>query len=161
MPIMRDRRTWIPVYLLIVWALYQRFKLPKAAWILVAGILAVAVANTLAAELIKPLVKRERPCKVELEARTLVNCGNGYSFPSAHATNHFAISVFLMLIFGRRPKWLGAVLLGWATLVAYAQVYVGVHYPSDVLAGAVLGTLIGGLFAVGVKIFLEKKYGQL
>ncbi|MEY2901476.1 MAG: hypothetical protein RLY89_582, partial [Bacteroidota bacterium] len=77
----------------------------------------------------------------------LPNCGSGYSFTSSHATNHFAFAVFIFITMGQvLGKWKWAFLF-WAGSVAYAQVYVGVHYPIDVLVGGLLGTLIGFISA--------------
>ncbi len=93
-------------------------------------------------------MQRPRPCQNEAlkeEVRLLVPCGSGYSFTSNHATNHFALAVFFagtLGVFFKRWRWL---LFLWAALVAYAQVYVGVHYPLDVAAGALLGMTIGSL----------------
>jgi undecaprenyl-diphosphatase len=81
-----------------------------------------------------------------------VGCGRAFSFPSAHAANHFGISFYLMPFFasfGTLPKIL---LFVWAAIVAYAQVYVGVHYPVDVLTGAFLGASIG----FGISILFKK-----
>jgi undecaprenyl-diphosphatase len=75
-----------------------------------------------------------------------IDCGTGYSFPSSHASDHFAITVFLIIVFYRRYKWILPVGLLWAATISFAQVYVGVHYPFDVTAGAIYGTLVGWLF---------------
>ena len=72
-----------------------------------------------------------------------VGCGSGYSFPSAHATNHFAIAVFLIVIFYDKWKPILPIGLFWAFIISFAQVYVGVHYPVDVMCGMVLGVMIG------------------
>jgi undecaprenyl-diphosphatase len=73
----------------------------------------------------------------------IVPCGSGYSFPSAHATNHFALAVFSALTMKRLVKNIWPIAITWAALVAYAQVYVGVHFPLDVFCGALLGTAVG------------------
>ncbi|RYD69937.1 MAG: phosphatase PAP2 family protein, partial [Sphingobacteriales bacterium] len=72
-----------------------------------------------------------------------VPCGSGYSFPSAHATNHFAIAIFLIFVF--YSKWKPVLPLGlfWAFIISFSQIYVGVHYPVDTMVGALLGTTIG------------------
>jgi undecaprenyl-diphosphatase len=75
--------------------------------------------------------------------RLLVQCGSGYSFPSTHATNHFAFALFMIGTLAQRYRWIVAPLIIWAAAIAYAQVYVGVHYPFDVLCGALLGSSIG------------------
>ncbi|MGF1924924.1 MAG: phosphatase PAP2 family protein [Bacteroidia bacterium] len=105
-----------------------------------------ALGDFISAKLIKPNVQRVRPCNEVSLSKSIIKrvpCGSGYSFPSAHATNHFAIALFLIGIFYRDWKWILPLGLIWAALVAFAQVYVGVHYPLDTLAGALLGTAIG------------------
>lgn len=76
-------------------------------------------------------------------ARVLVGCGGGYSFPSSHATNHFALATLLFLSWGRKFRSWRWILLLWAASIAYGQVYVGVHYPLDVSFGALLGATLG------------------
>ncbi len=95
-------------------------------------------------------MQRLRPCKVlepSKDMHLLVPCGNGFSFPSSHATNHFAIATFLLLILGKIFRWIKIPLILWAGSISFAQVYVGVHYPLDVATGALLGVLVGwGIF---------------
>ncbi|RZL15228.1 MAG: phosphatase PAP2 family protein, partial [Pedobacter sp.] len=81
-----------------------------------------------------------------------VPCGSGYSFPSAHATNHFGIAVFLILVFYKKWKPILPLGLLWAFSIAFAQVYVGVHYPVDIICGSLLGTLLGFISFRLVKI---------
>ena len=107
------------------------------------------VADFGSASIVKPMVKRVRPCNDPQLAQTIISrvpCGTGYSFPSSHASNHFAISVFLIGAFHKRWRWIWFWALLWATLVCFAQIYVGVHYPIDILTGALFGTLVGYLF---------------
>jgi undecaprenyl-diphosphatase len=149
MPVYRDKRTWFPLYgllLLLLWRYFQRKGLLVA---LLAG-LSVGLADGISSSLIKPTVGRLRPCRTEsLQGviRDIIDCGPGLSFPSSHAANHMALSVFLFVLFYRRfPK---AAVLGliWGLSIGYAQVYVGLHYPLDVLAGSALGAAIGWLVA--------------
>ncbi|MCY1533690.1 PAP2 superfamily protein [compost metagenome] len=89
---------------------------------------------------------RIRPCnEVNLIGDIIhrVPCGSGFSFPSSHATNHFAIAVFLICLFYQKWKPILPLGLGWAVSISFAQIYVGVHYPVDTFAGAILGTCIG------------------
>ena len=107
------------------------------------------VADFGSATLIKSFYKRVRPCNDPVMANIIVHrvdCGPGYSFPSTHASDHFAIAVMLILVFYRRYKWVLPVSLLWAASISFAQVYVGVHYPIDVTAGGIYGILIGLLF---------------
>ena len=105
---------------------------------------------------------RLRPCNDPINAlhgRLLVECGSGYSFPSSHATNHFGMSLFLYFTFGSFFKWIKPVVILWAALVAYAQVYVGVHYPIDVVTGACIGSIIGYIVArLFNKLVMLKSY---
>ncbi len=111
----------------------------------------VAVSDTTSSKLIKKSVQRIRPCNdanIKSEVQLLVTCGSGYSFTSSHATNHFAVATFLILTLFRRFRWAKFALVSWAASIAYGQVYVGVHYPLDVLAGSFLGIIIGVLLAM-------------
>ncbi len=105
----------------------------------IATILAVAIADQTAAAIIKPLVGRIRPCHVIQPLHLLVNCSQGLSFPSAHATNSTAVATILLLVYPR-AKWY---LIVFAALVSYSRIAVGVHYPIDVIGGAVLGGSVG------------------
>jgi len=109
----------------------------RVAWM---ALLVVAVTDQLSSSWIKPWADRVRPCFALPEARLLLTHQAGSaSFPSSHAANTFSVAV---LLFGVRPL-LGYVGLLVAALVSLSRVWVGVHYPSDVLAGALLGVSIG------------------
>lgn len=96
---------------------------------------------------------RLRPCNnpyLQDIVHLVVHCGSGYSFPSSHATNHFALGIFSAYTI--KKKWVWVAGIAWAVLVAYSQIYVGVHFPGDVLVGGILGIIIGIL--VG-KLYLK------
>jgi len=145
MPLLRNRFFWAPLYIFIIAFCMRQYK--KQGYYLVLGILITfAVGDLIASRAIKPFVQRTRPCnEINLASKIIkrVPCGTGYSFPSAHATNHFAIALFLIGIFYRKWKPILPLALIWAVLIAFAQIYVGVHYPIDTLVGAILGTCIG------------------
>ena len=84
-----------------------------------------------------------------------MDCGSGYSFTSSHATNHFAIALFLVLLWGRKHPFLRYLFPLWAASIALAQVYVGVHYPLDIFVGSLLGVGIGVLGYFSYR-FLER-----
>jgi undecaprenyl-diphosphatase len=79
--------------------------------------------------------------------RGLIPCGGGYSFPSSHAANHFSLAVFIMLTLGKKSGKIWVICIAWASAVCFAQLYVGVHYLSDLLAGAILGAVIAWLLS--------------
>jgi membrane-associated phospholipid phosphatase len=146
LPLFREKIFWGPFYLFIISFILLNFS-PKKALILLLGIaLSVAVADFTSSKLIKKNVQRIRPCNDDIFSPHIIKrvpCGSGFSFTSSHACNHFAVAVFLIGIFGRERSWIKPALLLWAFLIAFAQVYVGVHYPLDVIVGGIIGSLIG------------------
>lgn len=150
MPVLRNKYTWMPVYLFLFSFFLINFK-KQGIFIILALALTIGAADSTSSHLFKKSVKRLRPCKVieqPADLHLLVSCGSGFSFPSSHAANHFAIATFLVLVLGRNLRRIWApVLLFWALCVAFAQVYVGVHFPLDVIAGGLWGSLVGwGIF---------------
>jgi undecaprenyl-diphosphatase len=152
------KTTWWPFYLVLLFYLGWTRR-----WQLVAIILSIALAVTLADQvsvhLFKEVFERLRPCK-EPSLQDMVHlvngkCGGMYGFVSSHAANTFAVAMLLLLIV--RKGWFTAVMLTWATLVGYSRIYLGVHYPGDVLGGAVLGLTIGLM----VYLFFSWTVGKL
>ncbi len=111
----------------------------------------IALSDQLNSSLLKFMIQRPRPCHVLSNIHLLVGCGSGYSFPSSHAVNNFAAAIVLAYFI---PKWSWA-FLSFAALIAFSRVYVGVHYPSDVVGGAVLGIVIGGFVILVFRQFEE------
>lgn len=146
LPIYREKTTWIPLYLVMVVLLYRSYGARKTLWLLLAVAATLAVADQLAASILKPWVGRLRPCAESDTVRILVGCGGKYGFPSNHATNHFALAMLLSLTWlrGQARGWRISIFI-WAASISLAQVYVGKHYPGDILAGAVLGCLLAWL----------------
>lgn len=153
LPWFRDKWFWAPVYLFV--AAISVLNYGKKGWVIILGLLCcVALSDTVSSVLVKKQVQRIRPCNDVAMADRIcprVSCGGGYSFTSSHAANHFAAAVFLIGVFGflsPRIKWIA---LSWAAVIAFAQVYVGVHYPADVLCGSLLGIALGLLVLKGFK----------
>lgn len=144
MPILRNRFTWTPLYLFIAIFLVRNYG--KNGWLILIFMgLTFGFTDYFSSSIIKPAVERLRPCndpEIKNEVRNIVDCGTGFSFPSSHASNHFALAVFLILLFYNKWKSIIPIGLIWATSISFAQVYVGVHYPIDVISGALLGSFI-------------------
>ncbi len=149
MPWLREKLVWIPLYIFLISFCLIKYKL-KGLYLILLLMIAVGLSDLISAHLIKILVQRPRPCNNFSLARLIIKrvaCGNGFSFVSSHASNHFAIAGFLIAVFGTRYRWVIPAAFAWAFLICFAQVYVGVHYPVDVTAGAILGWCIGTLMA--------------
>ena len=147
MPWLRNAKTWIPLYLLIIGFCIYKFK-KQGIVIIILMALSAGFADFTSAHIVKPLVKRARPCQDSLVSQTdmlRINCGTGYSFPSTHATDHFAMAFFLILLFQRKWRWIWLWGILWAGTISFARVYVGVHFPIDVIGGAIYGMLVGAL----------------
>ena len=140
-PIARDKNTWVPFYIIGGLMILYKYR-SRGLWMLVCIGIAILLSDQ-SSNLIKYFVHRLRPCFVEPSVRLLVDhCSSTFSFTSNHAANHFALAVFLSLVF-RQIRWLPFVLLSWAVFIALSQVYVGLHYPADIIAGALLGAFMG------------------
>lgn len=147
-PWLREPVFWAPIYLFIIgFCLFNFGK--KGYFIIVFLALTAGTADFISNTVIKKNVERLRPCRALSADEVIkrVHCGSGYSFTSNHAANHFAISWYLIFLLpiGRRGLKIG---LGvWAFVVAFAQVYVGVHYPLDVISGGLLGVCIAAFWS--------------
>jgi membrane-associated phospholipid phosphatase len=157
MPLLRYPSNWIPFYVFFAAFLLYNFK-RQGLYTLLLGVLAILISDQLSSSVIKPLVHRLRPCNdmsIAANVRLLIsNCGSGFSFPSSHAVNHFTFALFLICMLPASIKWVKPVLLIWASFIAFSQVYIGIHYPIDILFGAILGSFIGCMIAyIGKGIF--------
>ena len=158
MPLLRNKYFWSPLYLFLV-VFFIRDYGRQGYVIILFLLLTFAFADMSSSGLIKPIAKRLRPCN-DPEITQLIsraNCGSGFSFPSSHAANHFAIAMFLSTVFFKRWKWITAIAIVWAASISFAQVYVGVHFPLDVLAGGLLGSMIGYITGTIVLVIQPKK----
>ena len=137
MPFMTDLKNFIYVlFLLGLWILWRERKAGFVFLIFVA--LTLAITDPFSSYLIKGWIGRIRPCHVLKDVHMLTDCNTSYSFPSSHAVNVFAVAFFL----SQPMKKLSPVFYGIAAVVGYSRVYIGIHYPFDVIGGAGIGLLI-------------------
>lgn len=143
LPLFRERLFWAPLYVFLATFFIVNFG--RKGWIMVfVTCLAVGLTDFTSSTLIKKNVRRLRPCNdTVVLVQERVHCGGGYSFPSSHAANHFAAAVLVAGFLGGIRRWIRPAALAWAGMIAFSQVYVGVHYPIDVTFGALLGAAIG------------------
>ncbi len=139
---------WYIAYILLLFISY--FKGGRRGKIAVAGvILLIIFSDQIGAKLLKEYFQRIRPCNALDFVKTPLGCTGSYSFPSNHALNNFAAAVFYYRLFPNL-KW---VLFVVASLISISRIYLGLHYPSDILGGAILGAAFGYLFsAAALKI---------
>jgi membrane-associated phospholipid phosphatase len=145
MPFLRNSYYWIPLYIFLMAFVTINFKL-KGLWWIVFFLVTVALCDSVGTHVFKYGFMRIRPCnnpEFTSYIRLLVPCPSGYGFTSNHAANHFGMATFIFITFRRFLKSWALLAFLWAGGIAFAQVYVGVHYPSDIIFGSLLGLLFG------------------
>ncbi len=147
-PYLRKPMFWLPLYIGLIFYFIRQWRVKAYIPILFLGA-GVGVADLMSVHLFKNYFQRLRPCHSLSDVPgfdLLVNCGGQFGFVSSHAANHMSMAVFLLLL--TRESWgrWSYLWIFWALMIGFAQVYVGVHYPLDVLAGFLLGGVIGLAF---------------
>ena len=142
---------WLPLFLLFFYFTIRQFKW-KALIILCLAAVMILVSDQLA-NLFKEFFQRLRPSHEQGLQVHLVNAYKGgiYGFYSSHASNSFSVAVFLTLLLGKRFRWIVPLLFSWALFFTYTRLYLGVHFPGDLLMGMLMGSLLGYGFG---KLFL-------
>jgi undecaprenyl-diphosphatase len=146
MKLVTAQRT-LQILLILILLLLIIFEKKKGIILGIFLLLTIAISDQLSSHLIKPWVQRIRPCNVLPDVHLLVGCTKSFSFPSTHASNLFASAYFI----SNFSKTFAPVLYFMAVLVALSRVYVGVHYPLDIMGGALLGVFCAGLAIILVK----------
>ena len=158
LPIMRNSFIWYPVYLFLLIFVLLNFK-ARGLWWAVFFLSTLALTDMTGTYVFKHVFERLRPCsdpEFFTHVRLLLKqCAGGYSFTSNHAANHFGMATFFFITFRHLFKIWAWIALYWAAAICYSQVYVGVHYPLDVLAGALLGLAFG----ITTGTFFNKRFG--
>ena len=154
--------TWLPLYLALIY-LIIKFKRWDTIYILLGVALTITLADQITSTFMKPFFARLRPSQEESLIgllHTVNNYKGGlYGFASSHAANTFGVATFIYLLFRARYPWITTIFL-WATFVSYTRIYLGVHYPGDILVGALVGILCGWIGFLFANWLLRKVEGR-
>ncbi len=154
-----NKYIWIPLYAFFLILIVRKYKW-KAVIVLVFVAVLISVSDQISVHLFKDTIMRLRPChEPELQGLVhLVNnkCGGQHGFISSHATNTFALAGFLSVLLRKSMKYFSLAIFIWASLIAYSRIYLGVHYPADVLVGAIVGIVLGKILSILVLIFINR-----
>jgi undecaprenyl-diphosphatase len=124
----------------------------KMRWLVLASALVLLLTDQISAGWLKPMIERARPCHTFDNIRVLVDCGGGFAMPSAHAANAFGQAALFSMHYSK----VGGYLILFALLIAVSRIFVGVHYPGDIMVGMIIGSLIGLTIAILFRTF-EKR----
>lgn len=150
---------WIPLGVILLYIIFKNNSLKETLLTIISISLVIALADQISSGICKPLFQRFRPTQ-EADLMYLIDIvnnyrGGRYGFISSHAANSFGIAIFLSLLI--RYKLLSVIMFSWATLNAYTRMYLGVHYPGDILFGTITG-LICGYLVYSVYKWIKNKY---
>jgi len=159
---------WIPVYLLFLYFMIKYYKY-KTIYIILAYALLITLTDQVSVQLFKNFFHRLRPCHepaIEGIVHTVNGyCGGDYGFVSSHASNFFGFTTLTILLLRKKIKYLSVILIIWASTICYTRIYLGVHYPGDILGGALVGIILAfGVYKLysflSIKNLLKKESQQ-
>jgi undecaprenyl-diphosphatase len=161
LPVLRNQNTWVPLYIILLIFVGVKYKNTRWWWIAFA-VSTVIITNFISSGLLKHNIIRLRPCNDPANAdwiRTFkgIYLPQSSSFTSSHAANHFGMATFFYLTFKKYFNAWSLLFFVWAASISYAQMYIGVHYPIDIIGGTLVGVGIG--YFTGKRF--NKQYGGL
>lgn len=156
MPWLRTSNNWVPFYAALLIYLFIKWGAKAWKWVIIVA-LNVTITDQISSSFFKPFFHRVRPCAdpaIMYKSRLLLDhCSGGFSFTSSHAANHFGLAMLVFMTLQPLFKKYTYLFFIWAAIIGYAQIYVGVHYPLDVLVGSCIGLLVGyGMSKLYLKI---------
>ena len=148
---------WIPLYIIFLYFLYKNFNKKSLFYIMLFVALGITASDQIA-NIFKFGFERLRPCHdPSLEGLLReVKCGGKFGFYSAHSSNSFFVATYLTILLGKKIKQLPYFLFVWAAIVAYSRVYLGMHFPGDIIIGAIMGILLALFFGTLAKKVIKK-----
>ncbi|MBC5773422.1 phosphatase PAP2 family protein [Pontibacter sp. KCTC 32443] len=153
-----DKYVWIPFYLGLIGYVIWKYKRQSIPMLLLA-VLTIALADSITSGIFKPYFARLRPCHDETLSDVInlvAGCGGKFGFMSSHAANAFGFAVFFNLILSDRYTIFKVILVAWAVIVSYSRIYLGVHFPGDVVGGAIVGSFAAYVCSLGYAIIIKK-----
>lgn len=139
-----NSKTWIPFYLFLVYLIFKSNSKNKAIIYVIITLISVGLSDFIASGILKPFFVRFRPCHTDSLKGIMIlvgDCGGKFGFVSSHASTSFALAFSILFIFKRKYK-LYIYMILWAIMVSYSRIYLGVHFPIDILCGAFLGIIL-------------------